>query len=117
MLGTGRRGRQAEVEPPGDMTSETVTDLPPREVLELARDFFTGRNAVYDASISEESDTHIAFATFRSRIVVAAFPDPEAEGRTRARVSTLREYAVADKFITYLDTHAADQSERGSAAG
>lgn len=87
------------------MTSETVTDLSPDDVLDLARDFFTGRDAVYEASISGESDTHVSFATFRSRIVVAAFPDPEGEGRTRARVSTLREYAVADRFLTYLETH------------
>lgn len=87
------------------MTSETVTDLSPEEVLDLARDFFTGPDAVYEASISDESDNHLSFGTFRSRIVVAAFPDPEGEGPTRTRVSTLREYAVADRFLTYLQTH------------
>jgi len=87
------------------MTSETVTDLSPEEALELARDFFTGPDAVYEASISDESDTHLSFGTFRSRIVVAAFPDPEGEGPTRVRVSTLREYAVADRFLTYLQSH------------
>lgn len=86
------------------MTSETTTDLSPEAVLELAREFFTGSDAVFEASVSEESDTHITFATFRSRIVVAAFPDPEGEAATRVRVSTLREYTVADRFLTYLRT-------------
>lgn len=84
------------------MTNEATTDLSPGRVLELAREFFTGPEAVHDASISVESDSHVTFATFRSRIVVAAFPDPEGEAATRVRVSTLREYVVADRFLTYL---------------
>lgn len=86
------------------MTSETTTSLAPADVLDLAREFFTGRDAVHEASVSEESDTHVTFATFRSRIVVAAFPDPEGEDDTRVRVSTLREYNAADRFLTYLRT-------------
>lgn len=86
------------------MTSETTTGLAPDEVLDLARDFFTGQDAIHEASVSEESETHITFATFRSRIVVAAFPDPDGEGETRVRVSTLREYDVADRFVTFLRT-------------
>lgn len=86
------------------MTSETTTSLSPSEVLSLAREFFTGSDAIHQASVSEESDTHVTFATFRSRIVVAAFPDPEDEAPTRVRVSTLREYAAADRFLTYLRT-------------
>lgn len=86
------------------MTSEATTDLSPSEVLELARSFFTGPGAVQAASVSEESDRHVTFATFRSRIVVSAFPDPEGEAPTRVRVSTLREYAAADRFLTSLRT-------------
>lgn len=86
------------------MTSETTTGLAPDDVLDLAREFFTGRDAVHEASVSEESETHITFATFRSRIVVAAFPDPDGEDETRVRVSTLREYDVADRFLTFLRT-------------
>lgn len=99
------------------MTSEATTELAPERVLELARDFFTGRDAVHEASISEESDSHIAFATFRSRLVVAAFPDPEDEERTKVRVSTLREYAVADRFLTYLRSASSEKLERSGAAG
>lgn len=99
------------------MTSEATTELPPGEALELARRFFTGPDAVHEASISEESDSHITFATFRSRIVVAAFPDPEDAETTRVRVSTLREYAVADRFLTYLETAAPDRAPRSVATG
>ncbi len=86
------------------MTSEATTDLSPSDVLGMAREFFTGPEAVQAASISEESDRHVTFATFRSRIVVSAFPDPEGEAPTRVRVSTLREYAAADRFLTWLGT-------------
>lgn len=98
------------------MTSEATTELPPGEVLELARRFFTGPDAVHEASISEESDSHVTFATFRSRLVVAAFPDPDDDA-TRVRVSTLREYAVADRFLTYLESAAPERVERSPARG
>lgn len=99
------------------MTSEATTGLSPEEVLELARAFFTGRDAVHDASISEQSDSHVAFATFRSRLVVAAFADPEGEDATRVRVSTLRDYAVAQRFLTYLRTAAGGALDGSGAAG
>lgn len=99
------------------MTSEATTELPPGEVLELARRFFTGSDAVHEASISEESDSHITFATFRSRLVVAAFPDPDDADATRVRVSTLREYAVVDRFLTYLESAAPERVERSAPRG
>lgn len=98
------------------MTSEATTGLTPERVLELAREFFTGSDAVHEAAISEESGSHITFATFRSRIVVAAFPDPRGEAATRVRVSTLREYAVADRFLTYLRSADVGKVERSEAA-
>lgn len=99
------------------MRSEATTELAPERVLELAREFFTGRDAVHAASVSEESDRHVTFATFRSRLVVAAFPDPEGEAPTRVRVSTLREYAVAERFLIYLRSAEAGKLERSEAAG
>lgn len=86
------------------MTNETTTSLSPERVLQEARDFFTGSHSAYQASISEESDTHIAFATFRSRLVVSAFPDPREEAPTRVRVSTLRENELVGKFLTHIRT-------------
>lgn len=86
------------------MTSETTTELDPGDVLELAREFFMGRDPVREASLAQESESHLTFETFRSRIVVAAFPDPRGEAPTRVRVSTLREYDVASRFLTYVRT-------------
>lgn len=99
------------------MTSEATTKLSPARVLQLAKEFFTGPDAVHEASVSEESDSHVTFATFRSRIVVAAFPDPQGEAPTRVRVSTLREYAVIDRFLTFLRSAASGKVERPGAAG
>lgn len=98
------------------MTSETTTHLPPADVLDLAREFFTGRDAVRPASLSRESDSHLAFETFRSRIVVAAFRDPAGEAPTRVRVSTLREYDVVDRFLTYVRTVRAGEAGAGERA-
>ena len=99
------------------MTSEATTDLPPSEVLELAGEFFTGPGAVEPASVSEASERHVTFATFRSRIVVSAFPDPEGEAPTRVRVSTLREYAAADRFLTWLRTRSGKNEQVRGASG
>lgn len=99
------------------MKSEAITDLSPSRVLELARSFFTGPEAVEPASLSEESDGHVTFATFRSRIVVSAFPDPRGEAPTRVRVSTLREYAAADRFLTWLRTRSGKVEQARGATG
>lgn len=97
------------------MTEETTTELTPAEVLDEARSFFTGEGAVASASIEEESDRHIVFNTFRSRITVAAFPDPEGEAPTRVRASTLREDATVAKFITYVRTAGSRELEKRDA--
>jgi len=94
-----RRGvKQGETTP--DMTSETTTTLPAAAVLSAAKRFFTGSEAIHEAWIEAESDTHVSFATFRSNVLVSAFPDPE--GMTRVRASTLRDEAAVGKFLTYL---------------
>lgn len=99
------------------MTSQATTDLPPSRVLDLARAFFTGRDAVHQVAIAEESERHLTFETFRSRIVVAAFPDPRDEAPTRVRASSLREYTMIDQFLTYLRSAASGEGERSGAAG
>lgn len=98
------------------MTSETTTDLSPAEALELARAFFTGPDAVRDMSISESSETHVEFASFRSSVIVGAFPDPEEEGRTRVRASSLREHAAVDQFLTFLRTESEKVEARAPGA-
>ncbi len=85
-----------------DMTNEARTTLPAAAVLAAAKRFFTGSEAIHPARIEAESQTHVSFATFRSNVLVSAFPDPEREGMTRVRASTLRDEAAVGKFLTYL---------------
>lgn len=99
------------------MTIETTTPLSPAEVLVHAREFFTARDSLHTASIETESDSHITFNTFRSRIAVSAFADPEEEDSTRVRVTTLREDATAAKFITYVRTAASSGRRRAGSPG
>lgn len=90
------------------MTLETTTEIAPERILEEARDFFTGEGAVYSAWLEEESDSHLTLGTFRNKIAVSAFPDPEGEARTRVRVSTLRVDDAIGKFITFVRTLSPD---------
>ena len=89
------------------MTAETTITMTPSEVLEAARRFFTGTDAVHAAWIETESPTHVSFATFRSNILVSALPDPGGKSDlTLVRVSTLRDQAAVGKFLTFLETSA-----------
>lgn len=83
------------------MVTETTTRLDPEQVLDRARQFFTGQGSVSAANIVEESDRHITFATFRSRLAVSAWSD-EALGQTRVRVSTLRRNDAVGKFLSSI---------------
>ncbi len=85
------------------MTTETSTTLTPADVLAAARDFFLGDDRMADAWVDTESDTHIAFCTFRGNLSVGAFPDPEAGNATRVRVTTLREEGIVPRLIAYLE--------------
>lgn len=86
------------------MTSETITSARPDRVLDAARRFFTGTGRFADAWIDNESDTHIAFGTFRGNLAVAAFADPEHPERTRIRVTTLRDEGLVPRLLTYLES-------------
>jgi len=85
------------------MTSETITSARPARVLDAARRFFTGTGRYADAWIEDESDTHVAFGTFRGSLAVAAFADPEDSERTRIRVTTLRDEGLVPRLLTYLE--------------
>ena len=86
------------------MTRETTTTLAPGEVLAAARRFFTGPDRMADAWIDGESDTHVAFATFRGNLAVSAVPDPSVPGRSLVRVSTLRDEGLVPRFLAWLAT-------------
>ncbi len=84
------------------MTTETVSALAPADVLAATRDFFLGDDRMADAWVDTESDTHIAFCTFRGNLAVAAFPDPAGLAGTRVRVTTLREEGIVPRLLAYL---------------
>lgn len=84
------------------MTTEIVSALAPAEVLAAAREFFLGDGRMADAWVDTESDTHIAFCTFRGNLAVAAFPDPAGPDATRIRVTTLREEGIVPRLLSHL---------------
>lgn len=84
------------------MTTETASALAPADVLAATRDFFLGDDRMVDAWVDTESDTHIAFCTFRGNLSVAAFPDPAGPGGTRVRVTTLREEGIVPRLLAHL---------------
>lgn len=75
--------------------------MSPERTIDAARRFFTDSDAVHPATIVEEGDNHLTVATFRSRLAISAFPDPEGQG-TRVRVSTLRRNDAVGKLLTLL---------------
>ncbi len=84
------------------MTTEISSDLTPQEVLEATREFFMGPDAVHSAWLEGESAAHLSFGTFRGNLAVAAFPDPEAGGATRVRITTLRDEGAVPRLVTHL---------------
>ncbi len=98
------------------MTVESSTALAAADVLAAAKGFFAGSRAVHPAWIETESPTHVSFSTFRSNIVVSALPDPERDGRTRVRVSSLRDRAAVNQFLAFLESLPAGHLRRDQTA-
>lgn len=100
------------------MRVEFTSERSPTELLERTKAFFMGPEAYESAWLEEESETHASFGTFRGNLAVAAFPDPEGEGRTRVRISTLREEGIVPRLVTYLKTLGSPEpAPPGSGAG
>jgi hypothetical protein len=85
------------------MISETLTAMSPERTIEAAKRFFTDSGATLPATIVDQGDHHLTVATFRSRLAISAFPDPDGRG-TRVRVSTLRRNDAVGKLLTLLAT-------------
>ncbi|MFQ5688724.1 MAG: hypothetical protein ACE5HQ_00445 [Gemmatimonadota bacterium] len=83
---------------------ETTTTLSPTEVMAEVKRFFLGPGAFHSAWLEHEGESYLTFGTFRGNLAVGAFPDPEHEGRTRVRVSTLRDEGAVPRLLTYLRT-------------
>ncbi|MEE9207157.1 MAG: hypothetical protein V3U67_02095 [Gemmatimonadota bacterium] len=89
------------------MISEITTKLEPAAVLDRARQFFSEAGSICSASLAEESESHLTFTTFRSRLAIAAFPDPGGH-ETRVRVSTLRPDATVGKLLAFVGSDPAE---------
>lgn len=85
------------------MISETLTALDPHAAIEQAKQFFTEANSPLPATVVEEGEASLTVETFRSRVAVSAFEDPDGRG-TRVRVSTLRRNDALGKLLTLLAT-------------
>ena len=83
------------------MIKETTTGLGPEQVLQRAKEFFAGTDSLSPANLVDESDRHVTFATFRSRLAISAWRDEET-GETRVRVSTLRRHDAVGKFLSSI---------------
>ena len=83
------------------MITETLTALPPEQAIERARSFFSDAGAALPATVIESGENHLTVATFRSRLAITAYPDPDGRG-TRVRVSTLRNNDAVGKLLTLL---------------
>ena len=69
------------------------------------RAFFQGKDPMANAWIETESESHIAFCTFRGNLSIAAFPDPELPGKTKVRVTTLREEGIVPRLLAQIALH------------
>ncbi len=97
------------------MIQETVTGLPPLEVLRRAREFFETRVPATGAFVERESDRHVVLrGQGGEEIVIAAAPRPEGGG-TRVRGSTLLFEQQLGRFFSTLPP-AARAEEPGAAA-
>lgn len=85
------------------MITETLTAMSPERTIDEAKRFFTDSDATLPATVVDEGENHLTVATFRSRLAISAFPDPEGRG-TRVRVSTLRRNDAVGKLLTLLST-------------
>ena len=85
------------------MISETLTAMSPERTIDEAKRFFTDSGAILPATIVDEGENHLTVATFRSRLAISAWPDPDGGG-TRVRVSTLRRNDAVGKLLTLLAT-------------
>lgn len=92
------------------MIDEVTTKLEASAVLDRARQFFLETGSIYSASLAEESESHLTFATFRNRLAIAAFPDPGGRG-TRVRVSTLRPNEAVGKLLAFVQANGAESDK------
>ena len=81
---------------------ETRTTLPPAEVLDAAKEFFTRRNSLYAAFIEQEGPTHISMRGQGGEELVIAATTPSGGGPTLVSGSTYLFDAQVSRFFSIL---------------
>ena len=81
------------------LIQEVLTDVPPAEVLERAKHFFTEHVSQYTALVSDEGPNHVKFDVDAGELVIGTVPQ---DGRTLVRGSTSRAHHELSQFLTTL---------------
>lgn len=79
---------------------EVETDLPPAEVIERAKAFFTTRLSPETAFVLDESESHVRFHT---EVGVLTLGVGRRGGRNVVRGSTSRLHQALSQFLTTLE--------------
>ncbi len=81
------------------LIQEVLTDVPPREVVERAKDFFSGRFSPHTGLVMDESDAHVRLEIEAGEVVIGTVVQ---DGRTLVRGSTSRLHHELSMFLTTL---------------
>lgn len=81
------------------LIQEVLTDLPPADVIQRARDFFTLRFSPYGAFTEDASDQHIKLMNEAGELTIGTGAQ---EGRTLVRGSTSRMHHELSQFLSTL---------------
>ena len=81
------------------LIQEVLTDLPPADVIQRAREFFTLRLTPYGAFTEDASDQHIKMVTEAGDLTIGTGTQ---DGRTMVRGSTSRLHHELSQFLSTL---------------
>ena len=81
------------------LIQEVLTDLPPADVIQRAREFFTLRLTPYGAFTQDASDQHLKLVTEAGEVTIGT---GEQDGKTLVRASTSRLHHEVSQFLTTL---------------
>ena len=81
------------------LIQEVLTDIPPAEVIQRAREWFTLRMTPYAGFAEDSSDHHVKFSTEAGDLTIGTGAQ---DGRTLVRGSTSRMHHELSQFLSTL---------------
>jgi hypothetical protein len=81
------------------LIQEVLTDLPPADVIQRAREFFTLRLTPYGAFTEDATDEHIKLVTEAGEVTIGTGAQ---DGKTLVRASTSRLHHEVSQFLSTL---------------